>query len=416
MSEPRVPARRIRRRVARRGVARRVDLVTEFLRQETNGGKLLIATTGVALLWANLAGGSYQRFWQAPLAVGPDWLHLDLTLARWVTEGLLAVFFFVAGLELKRELTVGELSSWRTATLPAAGALGGMVAPAVVALVVSGGAAAENHAWAIPIATDIAFALGVLALVGSTLPASVRALLLSMAVIDDLGAIALVAVLFANDLRPGWLLAAGVVGAGYTLAQRHRYHALWPVALVPATWLCVHAGGVHATVAGLFMGLLTPVRCGPGDEPPCERLERKLHPLSAGLVVPVFALAAAGIPLVALADMLASPVAHGVTAGLLVGKTAGILGAAWLAVRIGLARLPAGVGWPDLLPVAVLGGIGYTVSLLISRLAYPTGDTGARGIAAASVLTASATASVAAVLLLRRRGRRRAAAPAGGLR
>lgn len=400
---PRAPLSRTRLSASRR-VTSRLDALNEYLRQETTGGKLLLAATAAALLWANLAGGSYQKLWRATVGFGPDWLHLDLPLSGWVADGLLAVFFFVAGLEIKRELTVGELAGWRAAALPVAAAAGGMVVPAVVALAASRGAAAAGGAWAIPVATDIAFALGVLALAGSALPSGVRVLLLSMAVIDDLGAITLIAVLFTDHLSLVWLGGAAALCALYALAQRRRATAwlLLPVAV--GVWVCVHASGVHATVAGIVLGLLTPVRARAGEaEAPGERLERRMHPLSAGVVVPLFALAAAGIPLASIPAAVTDPVAHGVVAGLLVGKAAGILGGAWLAVRTRLGTLPEGVRWADVLPVAMLGGIGYTVSLLVSELALP--DAAGQRHAATAVLAASLAAAAGAVVLLRRRTR-----------
>lgn len=403
---PRLPLPHLRRATARR-VAGRFDALTEYLRQETTGGKLLLAATVAALLWANLASGSYEAVWRTEVAIGPAWLHLSLTLAGWVADGLLAIFFFVAGLEVKRELTVGELAGWRAAALPVAAAAGGMVLPAVIALAASRGAAADGGAWAIPVATDIAFALGVLALAGSALPSGVRVLLLSMAVIDDLGAITLIALLFTHDLSLVWLAGAALLCAVYWWAQRRRGPAWLLVPLAVAVWVCLHASGVHATVAGIVLGLLTPVRPAPGeDQSPAERLERRLHPLSAGIVVPLFALAAAGIPLSSIPQAVTDPVAHGVVAGLLVGKAVGILGGAWLAVRIRIGALPRGVGWADVLPVAVLGGIGYTVSLLVTELALPDADT--RSHAATAVLAASLAAATLAVLLLRRRSRQHA--------
>jgi Na+:H+ antiporter, NhaA family len=391
----------------RSAAARRLDVFATFLREEATGGKLLLTATAVALLWANLAGGSYQRVWQTQLAIGPAWLHLDLTLAGWVTDGLLTVFFFVAGLEVKRELTIGELSGWRAAAVPLAAAAGGMALPAVIALAVSRGAAAGGGEWAIPVATDIAFALGVLALAGAALPSGVRVLLLSMAVIDDVGAIALIAMLFTHELNLAWLAAGLAVCALYWWTQRRRYGSVWlTVPLAVAAWICVHASGVHATVAGVLLGLLTPVRTRPGEiESPAERRERRLHPISAGIIVPLFAVAAAGVTVSAIPDAVTDPIAQGVFVGLLVGKTIGIFGGVWLAVRLGLGRLPSGVGWADILPVAVLGGIGYTVSLLVTELA--SADADARERAAGSVLAASFVASVVALALLRRRTRRR---------
>jgi NhaA family Na+:H+ antiporter len=400
---PRVPLPRSRFPDTRR-LAGRLDALTEYLRQETSGGKLLVAATVAALVWANLAGGSYEAVWQTNVAIGPGWLHLDLSLAGWVADGLLAIFFFVAGLEVKRELTIGELAGWRAAALPVAAAAGGMLLPAGIALVASRGAAADGGAWAIPVATDIAFALGVLALAGSALPSGVRVVLLSMAVIDDLGAIMLIAVLFTHQLSLAWLAGAALLCAVYWWAQRRRGPAWLLVPVAVAVWVCLHASGVHATVAGIALGLLTAVRPTRDEaEALGERLERRLHPLSAGIVVPLFALAAAGIPLATIPQAVADPVAHGVAAGLLVGKTVGILGGAWLAVRTRIGSLPDGVGWADLLPVAVLGGIGYTVSLLITELALPA--PAARSHAATAVLAASLIAAAIAVILLRRRSR-----------
>ena len=391
--------------------AERAGDLADFLREETNGGKLLLGATAVALLWANIAGGSYETVWDAHAAIGPEWLELDLSLADWAADGLLAVFFFVAGIEVKRELTVGELADRRAASLPLLAAAGGMVVPALVALAASGGAAADGGAWAIPVATDIAFALGVLALVGSALPSGVRVLLLSMAVIDDLAAIALIAVLFTSGLQLAWL-AGGLAAVGlYWLAHRLRIERVWLLwALAVVAWICVHGSGVHATVSGILLGLLTPVRPRAGErESAGSRYEHRLHPLSAGVIVPVFALAAAGIPIAAAADVPGDAVAIGVVAGLLVGKPLGVLGGAWVARRAGLGRLPDGVGRSEVAAVALLAGIGYTVSLLIARLALEGAD--AQEKAAAGVLIGSALAALAAVALLRRRQPERNSGP-----
>jgi NhaA family Na+:H+ antiporter len=280
-----------------------------------------------------------------------------------------------------------------------------MIVPALVAVAVSGGAATDGGAWAIPVATDIAFALGVLALVGATLPSGVRVLLLSVAVVDDLLAITLIAILFTAELSLPWL-AGGLLAAGaYRLALHHRVDPallLWAIAVI--TWICIHASGVHATVAGILLGLLTPVRTRPGEvEPPSARLEHRMHPVSAGVAVPIFALAATGIPLAAITGAINDEIAIGIFAGLLVGKVLGIFGGARLSVRLGLGTLPDSVTWRDVLPIAVLGAIGYTVSLLIARLAL--GDVEAQERAAAAVLAASVLASLISVVLLRRRSR-----------
>jgi NhaA family Na+:H+ antiporter len=385
----------------------RAEALAEYLREETTSGKLLLVATAIALLWANVAGDSYRDVWDTQLGAGPGWLQLDLSLADWAADGLLAIFFYVAGLEVKRELTVGELAGRRAAALPFFAAAGGMIVPALVAIAVSGGAATDGGAWAIPVATDIAFALGVLAIAGSALPSGVRVLLLSMAVIDDMAAIALIALLFTADLSLPWLAGGVAVAAVYWLSFRLRIDRTWLLwVLAVAVWICIHASGVHATVAGILLGLLTPVRPRPGeDESPTECFEHRLHPVSAGFVVPVFALAATGISLSAVGDAIGDQVAVGVFAGLLVGKVVGIFGGARLAVRLRLGTLPADVTWADVLPVAMLGAIGYTVSLLIARLAFT--DVAAQERAAAAVLAASVVASAIAVVLLRRRSRPR---------
>ena len=378
--------------------------IADILRKETVGGALLLLAAAVALVWANSPwGGAYETL--RDTEVGPAALHLDLSLGTWAADGLLAIFFFVAGMEVKRELVVGELSNRRAAALPFFAAAGGMVVPALVALAVSGGAAADGGAWAIPVATDIAFALGVLAIAGSSLPSGVRVLLLSMAVIDDLAAIALIAVLFTADLSLAWLVGGVAIAALYWLTFRLRIDRawlLWPLAI--AAWICIHASGVHATVAGILLGLLTPVHTRAGEpESPSARLEHRLHPISAGFVVPVFALAATGIAVTAVGDAVSDEVAIGVFAGLLVGKVVGIFGGARAAVALGLGTLPSSVGWRDVFPVAMLGAIGYTVSLLIARLAFD--DVAAQERSAAAVLVASTIASAVAVVLLRRRSR-----------
>jgi NhaA family Na+:H+ antiporter len=311
-------------------------------------------------------------------------------------------------MEVKRELTIGQLADRRAATLPFFAAGGGMIVPALVALALSGGAAADNGAWAIPVATDIAFALGVLALVGSSLPTGVRVLLLSLAVIDDLAAIALIAVLFTAGLEPVWLLGGALACAAYWLALRARLDPAWLLwAIAVAAWICIHASGVHATVTGIVLGLLTPVRPRRGEagagEAASARFEHRLHPISAGFVVPVFALAAAGIPLAAAGDALSDAIAVGVFAGLLAGKFVGVFGGAWIAVKAGLGSLPGDLRWADVVPVAVLAGIGYTVSLLIVRLSLT--DAEAQQRAALAVLAASALASLLALALLRARTR-----------
>ncbi|MFI9381162.1 Na+/H+ antiporter NhaA [Kutzneria sp. NPDC052558] len=377
---------------------------TRFLRAETTGGLILLIATAIALLWANSPlAESYHALRE--LHLGP------LTVDEWAKDGLLALFFYVAGLELKRELVVGELADRKAAVLPIAAAVGGMVVPALLALAISG----DGQAWAIPVATDIAFALAVLAITGSGLPATARIFLLSLAVVDDLGAIAVIAIVFSTTFDLLALAAAIALLALYWFLQHKRIRAWWlyvPIAV--ATWFAVHEAGVHATIAGVALGLLTRVKADPGEaESPAVRLEHRLQPWSAGVAVPVFALFAAGVPIGADAfrALVTDAIPIAVVVGLILGKLVGILGASALAVTTGLAAKPRGLGWRDMAAVAMLGGVGFTVSLLISELAL-AGE--AADQAKAAVLLASAAASLlGAALVLRRSRVHRTANPRG---
>ncbi|MCK2237655.1 MULTISPECIES: Na+/H+ antiporter NhaA [unclassified Crossiella] len=376
-----------------------------YLRTETVGGFVLLAATAIALLWANSPwGDSFRALRDFP--IGLDALHLKLTVGEWAKDGLLALFFFVVGLELKRELVVGELAEVRSALLPVIAAMGGMMVPAMVALAVSAGTPGAQGAWAIPVATDIAFALGVLALTGSGMPSSARIFLLSLAVVDDLGAIAVIAVAFTAKFSLLAFGAAILLCALYWYLQHKRIRSSWlyvPIGLL--TWYAVHASGIHATIAGVALGLLTRVRPDPYErEAPALRLEHRLQPYSAGFAVPVFALFAAGVPIGAdaLRMLTQDPIALAVIAGLLAGKLLGIFGFSYLAVKLGLASKPAELSWRDMAAVAMLGGVGFTVSLLIAELALPAGEA---EVAKAAVLVASAVAALLAALMLLRRSR-----------
>lgn len=382
-----------------------------YLRTETVGGMVLLAATAVALIWANTPwSGTYTAVRET--VVGPAALHLDLTLAQWATDGVLAVFFFVVGLELKRELVVGELATVRQALLPVAAALGGMIVPAAIAALVGQGAPGMERAWAIPVATDIAFALAVLALAGSALPSSARVFLLGLAVADDLGAIAVIAFLFSDGLHLLALLGAAAAAVLYWYLQRRRVRAWWVyVPLAVLTWVLVHEAGVHATIAGVVLGLLTRVRPDPGEDlAPALRLEHRLQPWSAGLCVPLFALFAAGVPLGAdaLREVVTTPVPLAVIAGLLLGKVVGITGAAALAIRFSPACRPRGLSWRDMTAVSMLGGVGFTVSLLIAELSL-AGQPEVLPSAKAAVLLASTVAALVGAAMLVRRGRVRTA-------
>lgn len=392
------------RRIARR-TSTAVDELARYLRTETIGGAVMLAAAVVALVWVNSpAGTAYDEL--RDLQVGPAALHLDLSLQTWAADGLLAVFFFVAGLELKRELVVGELRHRRTALLPVCAALGGIVVPAGLAAVVMSGAPGSDRAWAIPVATDIAFALAVLAVAGSALSRSLRIFLLSLAVVDDLGAILLIAVLFTGSVSLPALGAALALLAGYAYLQHRRVRSAWlyvPLAL--ATWVAVHESGIHATVAGMALALLTRVRADRDEgESPAARLEHRLQPWSAGFCVPVFALLAAGVALSgdALQGILGNRIAWGIVLGLLVGKAVGVYAGARLAVRLRLAALPGDLNWRQVAAIAVLGGVGFTVSLLVTELSFD--DPAATDQAKVAVLLASAVAALLGALLLRTPG------------
>jgi len=397
--------RRRRRRAQRRAADAAITLAG-YLRTETIGGIVMLIAAILALIVANSpAAEAYRQVRDARF--GPHALHLSLTTGQWTSDGLLTLFFVLAGLELKRELVVGELRNPRTAMLPVFGALGGMVAPALVALLVGWGTPGIEQGWAVPVATDIAFALAVLAVTARTLPASVRVFLLTLAVVDDLGAILLIAVLFTAHLAVLPLLGAVATVGGYLLLQQLRFRGA-PVylALGVLAWLLLHTSGVHATLAGVAIGLCTRVRHDPGEEhSPAEYAEHRLQPISSGVCVPIFAFFAAGVTLTggALSALVTDRLAWAVVAGLVVGKAIGVFGGSLLAIGLRLARLPAAMHWRDLAAVSVLAGCGFTVSLLIAELAFGVGDQGER--LKAAVLAGSVIAALLATGLLRRRAR-----------
>ncbi|WP_326641724.1 Na+/H+ antiporter NhaA [Streptosporangium sp. NBC_01755] len=388
--------------------------VADILRKETVGGALLLVGAVVAMLWANSPwSGAYDAL--RAVKVGPAALHLDLSLATWAADGLLAIFFFVAGLELKREFVAGDLRQVRRAAVPVAAALGGVIVPAVLYLLLtldSGAGAARG--WAIPTATDIAFALAVLAVIGRYLPTALRTFLLTLAVVDDLVAIVIIAVFYTEQLSVLPLLGALVPLAVFAMLVQRRVRAWWLLLpLAAATWALMHASGVHATVAGVLLAFTVPVlrseRAGGPEAGPglAEHFEHRLRPLSAGVAVPVFAFLSAGVGLgglSGLATALSDPVAVGVVAGLVVGKPLGIMLATWLVARFTHAHLDEGLAWVDVAGLAVLAGIGFTVSLLIGELAFGVSSERDAHVKVA-VLTGSLIAALAATLILRLRNR-----------
>jgi NhaA family Na+:H+ antiporter len=388
-------------------LADRGHLLDTF-RQETVGGALLLGAAVLALVWANSPWRDTYRD-LAAVVVGPEALDLHLSLAAWAADGLLAVVFFVAGLELKHEFVLGSLSERSQAVLPVVAAACGMAVPAAlfVATVTALGDADTVRGWGVPMATDIAFALAVLAVVGSHLPVALRAFLLTLAVVDDLGAIAVIAVFYAHGFAPVPLLAAAVLAGAYALLQRWRVRAWWIyVPIAAAVWTLVHASGIHATVAGVALGLLTRVRCDPGeDRSPADRIEHRLRPWSAAVCVPAFAFFAAGVTVVdGDAGTFRSAVYVAVVVGLVLGKPIGVYGGARLVARFTRAELNPSLRWSDVFAVGLLAGIGFTVSLLISELAFDASPDRLVD-AKAGVLSASVAAAALATVALRRRSR-----------
>jgi NhaA family Na+:H+ antiporter len=419
--------------------------VHRFLEIEASGGLVLIVAAVAALVWANSPWKeSYTDLLHTvvELEVGSFVLREDVQ--HWVNDGLMTLFFFVVGLEIKREWVSGELRDRRAAALPAIAAVGGMVVPAAIYAALNVGGPG-GRGWGIPMATDIAFALGVVAVLGRRVPPALKVFLLTLAIVDDIGAILVIAVFYSSSVSLGWLAVAAAVVLAVVLLRRGRvwYHPIY-VVLGVTLWLAVFESGVHATIAGVVMGLLTPARPFLPDVeterivdtlehraelrsddvrrvsfmiaesvPLTERIERALHPWTSFVVVPVFALANAGIELTGDSLSGGSGVALGVVLGLVVGKTIGISLFSWVACRLGVASLPSGAGWPHLVGVAALAGIGFTVSLFVAGLAFapgsPTEDQAKIGILAASVLAAAIGTVVLSAASRRRPSRGRPA-------
>ncbi|NWL34960.1 Na+/H+ antiporter NhaA [Paenarthrobacter nitroguajacolicus] len=387
--------------------------ILSILRTETVGGALLLAATVVALIWANSpAADGY--FALRDVKIGYEPWHLDLSLGHWASDGLLAVFFFLAGLELKREFVAGELRKPARAVVPVAAAVGGVVVPALIYVLFNLGTAGETlKGWAIPTATDIAFALAVLAVINTHLPAALRTFLLTLAVVDDLIAIGIIAFFYSTGLQPLMLLAALIPLALFTFLVQKRirsWYLLLPLAL--ATWGFVHASGIHATVAGVLLGFAVPVLAsGKKGEPAeglAEHLEHKLRPFSAGFAVPVFAFFSAGVALGGLDGMgaaLRDPVALGIVAALVIGKAVGVFGTTFLVTKTTRASLDSSIAWIDLFGLALLAGIGFTVSLLIGELSFGAGSAH-NDHAKVAILAGSLISALLAAVVLKARNRR----------
>ena len=407
--------------------------IRNFLHTEAAGGLVLLFATIVALIWANSPwGGSYEAFWTTELAIEAGPFHLAEDLRHWVNDALMAIFFFVVGLEIKRELVTGELNDARKAALPALAALGGMVVPALVYIAINAGTT-EGHGWGIPMATDIAFAVGVLAILGDRIPSGLKVFLLSLAIVDDIGAILVIALFYSSGIDFTYLGVAGALLLVVVALRQGR--VFWtPIYVVvgAGVWLATLESGVHATIAGVALGLLAPARPldprGINDVlegttelshesdaqalrrvtlqarevvSVAERLGDLLHPWTSYVVIPLFALANAGVVLSSerIGDAFSSRVALGIAAGLVVGKIVGITGMAWLAERLGLGRRSAGVRWSHIFGAAAVAGIGFTVSLFIAGLAFE--DPEVVDTAKIGILLASVGAGIIGYLILR---------------
>lgn len=387
--------------------------IRKFISLESSGGLVLIGAAAAALLLDNSPlAWLYDRLLGLPLAITIGEVGLQKPLLLWINDGLMAVFFLLVGLEIKREVLAGELSSRARAALPLAAAVGGMVAPAAVFVLVNYGRPANLAGWAIPAATDIAFALGILSLLGPRVPLSLKVLLTAIAIVDDLGAIVIIAIFYTANLSWISIALAGACALGLLILNRRGVTGYAPYMLVGIVmWVCVLKSGVHATLAGVALAMAIPLRTGgPAEASPLVRLEHALHPWVAFMIMPVFAFANAGVPLLDLRwrDLL-DPLTLGIALGLFAGKQIGVFLAARVAVAFGLAERPTGAGWPHVYGVALLSGVGFTMSLFIGTLAFEGADkaTAVRlGVIAGSVL-----AGLSGYLVLRFARREGASAP-----
>ncbi|MFF5793543.1 Na+/H+ antiporter NhaA [Paeniglutamicibacter sp. NPDC012692] len=395
--------------------------IGEILRKETVGGMVLILGAVVAIIWANSpASASYFALRDFHIGFEIAGIDLNLSLGHWAADGLLAVFFFLVGLELKKEFVAGDLRDFKRAVVPVAAAFGGVLVPALIFVAINASTGGETlRGWAIPTATDIAFAVAVLAVIGSNLPSPLRIFLLTLAVVDDLIAIVIIAFVFTDDLRPPYLLMAIAPIAFYAFLTHKwpkffasKWWAPWLI-LLPlgaVSWALVFGSGVHATIAGVVLGFCVPVIRKDAPEKPglAEKFEHRFRPLSSGFCVPVFAFFAAGVAIGGangIASAFGDPVLWGIVFGLLFGKPLGIMGSTWLVTRSVHANLDPDVKWGDLLGVTFLAGIGFTVSLLVSELSFGL-ESPHYDHAKVAILLASLLAAILGSLWLRPRDRR----------
>lgn len=378
----------------------------DFIRLESAGGIVLMLVSLVALVVANSPlSGLYESFLNLPFEIRLGGLHLDKPLLLWVNDGLMAIFFFLVGLELKREVVEGHLSNRRNAILPAFAAAGGMAGPAIIYAALNWSDPVALNGWAIPAATDIAFALGVLSLLGDRVPPALKVFLLSVAIFDDLGAIVIIALFYTANLSTAALVVALVMVAG--LFVLNRTGVMKPTAyflIAVPLWIAVLKSGVHATLAGVVVAMFIPIRSSSDDtsRSMLHHLEHALHPWVAFGVLPVFAFCNAGVPVLGLSPTdLLHPVPLGIAAGLLFGKLIGVTVMTWLATVVGRVPLPTGTNWPSIIGTALLCGIGFTMSLFIASLAFDQGGGEYFGLERLGILTGSLVAGLCGYLLLK---------------
>ncbi len=374
-----------------------------LLRDEAISGKFIIGATLLALIAANTALASwYETIWSTHLSIGLGNWVIDKDLQHWVNDALMAIFFLVVGLELKRELVAGELRKFKTAILPFAAAIGGMIVPALIYVAFNLNSGALNG-WAIPMATDIAFAIGILALLGNRIPASVRLFLLTLAIVDDIGAVIVITVFYNQGVELTMLgLTAIIVVTMLVLSKMRRLTMLFYALGCVGIWLAINASGVHASIAGVIMGLLAPMALtSVGTKSVAERTEHFMIPISTFIVVPLFAFANTGIALTGnnYQDPAAAPIAAGIILGLVVGKVVGIVGASWLMIQFKFANLPEDARWNHMVGVGLLAGIGFTVSIFVTELAFA--EEQFVTIAKLSIFIASAISALLGLMVLR---------------
>jgi NhaA family Na+:H+ antiporter len=371
------------------------DVIRNFFKMESAGGIILVIAAAIAMFVAN---SPLNEMYQGVLHT----YVFGLSISHWINDGLMAIFFFLIGLEVKRELLEGALKSRETAIFPAIAAVGGMLAPALIYVLFNMGDPEAMSGWAIPAATDIAFALGIMALLGKRVPVALKVFLLALAIIDDLGVIVIIALFYSSDLSTLALTIGFIMTAVLFMLNAKKVTSIPVYLLVGAVlWVSVLASGVHATLAGVVLGFAIPLRGNEGEKSPLKHIEHALHPYVAFLILPIFAFANAGISLEGVSmSGLTSMLPLGIALGLLVGKPLGIFSFSWLAVKLGVAKLPDGVDFKQVFAVSVLCGIGFTMSIFISSLAFtgvsPEFDTYAR----LGILMGSTTAAVLGYILL----------------